>query len=239
MLLNDIDAVLLDIEGTTTPVNYVFDILFPFAQQHVESFLLAHAEDLEVQGDLRILQQEYEEETKAAAAVPLWDGSSPVGAVPYIHYLIGLDRKSTGLKSLQGKIWEQGYREGKLRAQMFADVPAALQRWVQAGKQVCIYSSGSVQAQQLLFRYSEAGDLTPCLSGYFDTRTGPKREAESYRKIAAVINLPPDRICFISDVVAELEAAEAAGLRILLSLRPGNAPTDPGTMTVVYDFNGL
>jgi enolase-phosphatase E1 len=237
MLLTDIDAVLLDIEGTTTPVDYVFGVLFPFARQRAESFLLAHADDPAVQADLRLLRQEYEAETEAA--VPPWDRSSPVGAVPYIHDLIGLDRKSTGLKSLQGKIWDQGYREGNLQAQMFADVPAALQRWVQAGKRVYIYSSGSIQAQQLLFRYSEAGDLTPYLSGYFDTRTGPKREVDSYRKIAAAINLPPERICFISDVVAELEAAAAAGLRTLLSLRPGNAPTDPGTMTVVSDFNGL
>lgn len=237
MLLTDVDAVLLDIEGTTTPVDYVFGVLFPFAREQAESFLLTHADDPEVQSDLRLLQQEHEAETDAT--VPGWDGSSPTGVVPYIHYLIEGDRKSTGLKSLQGKIWDQGYRDGSLRAQMFADVPEALQHWVKAGKRVYIYSSGSVQAQKLLFRYSEVGDLTPYLSGYFDTRTGPKREAESYRKIAVAINLPPTRICFISDVTAELEAAQAAGLRTVLSLRPGNAPTDPGAMTVVHDFNRL
>jgi enolase-phosphatase E1 len=237
MPLTDIDAILLDIEGTTTPVDYVFGVLFPFARDQAASFLEDHTDDPEVQNDLQLLRQEYDAETEVA--VPTWNESSPTGAIPYIHYLISVDRKSTGLKSLQGKIWDQGYRGGSLRAQLFEDVPAALKRWVQAGKRVYIYSSGSVQAQQLLFRNSEAGDLTPYLSGYFDTRTGPKREAESYRRIAAAINLPPKRICFISDIVAELEAAQVAGFKTLLSVRPGNAATDPGEITVVHNFNSF
>jgi enolase-phosphatase E1 len=237
MLPPEIAAILLDIEGTTTPIDYVFGVLFPFAREQAEPFLLTHADDPEVQSDLHLLRQEYEAETETA--VPGWEEASPRAAVPYIHYLIAGDRKSTGLKSLQGKIWEQGYRAGKLQSKIFADVPEALRRWVEAGIQVYIYSSGSVQAQQLLFRYSEAGDLTPYLSGYFDTKTGPKREAHSYRIIAAEMGLQPFQICFISDVTAELEAAQAAGLQTLLSIRPGNASSGDHAFVTVHQFNAL
>ena len=229
------DVLLLDIEGTTTPVDFVFGVLFPFARDRAEAFLRAHGAEPEVQADLAQLRQEHAAETDAAC--PAWVGDDPLAAVPYLHWLIACDRKSTGLKSLQGKIWDEGYRDGSLKAQVYDDVPRAFERWIAAGKQIRIYSSGSVQAQQLLFRYSEHGDLTPHLSGYYDTRVGGKREADSYRRIVADIGVPAERVLFISDVVAELEAAREAGLQTLFSWRPGNASDDHQGFTRIDGFD--
>ncbi|ASC71828.1 Enolase-phosphatase E1 [Halomicronema hongdechloris C2206] len=225
------EAILLDIEGTTTPVAYVVEVLFSFARERAAEFLRQHGQEPAVQEDLSQLRREYINEPET---VPAWFGDEPTAAVPYIHYLIecdgsGTGRKSTALKSLQGKLWNQGYREGQLQSQLFADVKPALERWHAAGKHIYIFSSGSVQAQQLLFGHTEAGDLRPLLSGYFDTTTGSKKAPDSYRKITAAIGLPPERILFISDVTAELKAAQAAGMQTLLSCRPGNAaPADAG-----------
>ncbi|MBV9388279.1 MAG: acireductone synthase [Chroococcidiopsidaceae cyanobacterium CP_BM_ER_R8_30] len=235
-----VDAILLDIEGTTTPVDYVLGILFPFARVHVESFLQAHAQDIPVQADLKRLWQEYEADIAQDLSVPEWKKDNQTsGAVPYIDYLISIDRKSTGLKSLQGKIWEQGYRDGTLRSQIFTDVKSAFERWTSALKKLFIFSSGSVQAQQLLFRYTEVGDLTGFLSGYFDTEMGPKKEADSYHKIAQTIKIPPARILFISDVAAELRAAQSAGMRVLFCLRPGNLSSDSEGFSVIQNFNSV
>lgn len=220
-----VDVILLDIEGTTTPVAYVFEVLFPFARDHAAAFLAKHGREAAVQADLALLRQDYQAEP-TTANLPAWPEAEPVSAVAYIHYLISVDRKSTGLKSLQGKIWEAGYGTGALRSHLFPDVKPALQRWSAAGKQIYIFSSGSIQAQQLIFRYSQDGDLTPYLSGYFDTTTGSKREVESYRQIAAQIGRPPGQILFISDVAAELYPARDAGFQTRFSIRPGNASAD-------------
>jgi enolase-phosphatase E1 len=236
-MISNCQAILLDIEGTTTPVDYVFGVLFPFARDHVESFLETQGQDPAVQDDLRLLRQEYDHDDRQHSdSLPLWSGSDPIAAIPYIQYLIAIDRKSTGLKSLQGKIWDQGYREGKLRSQVFADVKPAFERWVAAGKQLYIFSSGSVQAQQLLFRYTEMGDLTVFLRGYFDTKIGSKREPESYRKIARETGLDPSQILFISDVTAELRAAQAIGMQVLFSWRSGNHSSDSEEFEKIESF---
>ncbi|MEM0981344.1 MAG: acireductone synthase [Cyanobacteria bacterium P01_H01_bin.58] len=237
-ITDTVDAILLDIEGTTTPVDFVFGVLFPYARDRVASFLVNQGQVPEVQADLALLRQEYTTEVPTSD-LPTWSDTEPVAAVPYIHYLMDCDRKSTGLKSLQGKLWNQGYTEGRLKSQLFEDVKPAIERWHRAGKRIYIYSSGSIQAQKLLFGNTEAGDLTPLLQGYFDTTTGPKKEAASYHKIAAAIALPPAQIIFISDVIAELKAAQAAGLQTLLSQRPGNAPQEPKEFTVITDFTAL
>lgn len=234
-----VDVILLDIEGTTTPVDYVFGVLFPFAKDHVAEFLQTQGQEASVQADLSLLQQDYEADRAANLPVPEWNSLEPEAAIPYIHYLIAVDRKSTGLKSLQGKIWNQGYQDGSLKSQVFPDVQPAFERWTQAGKKLYIFSSGSIQAQKLLFRYSKAGDLTPFLSGYFDTQTGAKKEPSSYQKIAAAIGASPDRILFISDVVAELQAAELAGMQTLFSLRPGNYSSDSEGFAVARSFEGI
>jgi enolase-phosphatase E1 len=236
---NHIKVILLDIEGTTTPVDYVFGVLFPYAREHVDDFLIAYQQETEVQTDLHLLKQEYEADLAQGLSVPKWEGTEVIAVVPYIHHLIAIDRKSTGLKSLQGKIWEQGYRDGSLRSQMFSDVKSALERWVISGLRVFIFSSGSVQAQQLMFRYSEVGDLTSFISGYFDTQTGSKREAESYRKIADAIGAPPEKILFISDVTAELRAAQAAGMQTLFSMRVGNKSLESEGFPAVENFDTI
>ena len=231
------DAILLDIEGTTTPVEYVFGVLFPFAKSHVDAFLQTHHLEPAVQADLKLLQLEHQADCFQGISVPEWNVNSKTGAVPYIHYLIEVDRKSTGLKSLQGKIWEQGYRDGTLRSHIFSDVQPAFERWTRAGKQLFIFSSGSIQAQQLLFRYTEIGDLTGFLSGYFDTEIGAKKVTDSYRKIAQNIGVSAARILFISDVTMELKAAQVAGMQTLFSFRAGNHSSDSEGFEVVKSFD--
>jgi enolase-phosphatase E1 len=160
---------------------------------------------------------------------PLAEPESPAelaSITAYVQWLIALDRKSTGLKSLQGKIWSEGYSEGSLQSEVYPDVAPAVARWRAAGLHVSIFSSGSVMAQQLLFRHTEAGDLTPFINNYFDTRIGKKAEPQSYRRIAEKLNLQAAGILFISDVVAELAAAREAGMKTVLSIRPGNQPQE-------------
>jgi 2,3-diketo-5-methylthio-1-phosphopentane phosphatase len=156
---------------------------------------------------------------------------SPGYAIPhvleYVFWLMDHDRKSTALKSLQGKIWKRGFESGELKGTLFDDVPEALRRW-SAGARVAIYSSGSVEAQKLLFRYSNFGDLTPLIAGYFDTRTGPKMESASYAAIAAAMKVAPAELLFFSDAVRELDAAREAGCGTRLVVREGNAPVEGG-----------
>ena len=148
------------------------------------------------------------------------------------------DRKSTPLKTLQGKIWEDGYRKGILRSQIFEDVPQALRRWHEQGKEIHIYSSGSVLAQKLLFAYSEAGDLTALIDGYFDTNIGAKTNADSYRRITTALEREPAEIMFLSDRITELDAAADAGLAAVLCVRPGNDPQiTPVTHRVIHTFD--
>jgi len=140
---------------------------------------------------------------------------------------------------LQGKIWDQGYQNGTLKSQLFPDVRPAFERWTQKGKRLFIFSSGSIQAQKLLFKFTEEGDLTHLLSGYFDTLTGSKKEVDSYHKIAQAIALPCGQILFISDVTAELKAAQLAGMHTLFSLRPGNRTADPEGFLLIENFDAI
>ena len=216
-LLDDVRGILLDIEGTTTPIAFVHDVLFTYARDHVREFLHANADKDEVRADIALLSDEHADDVSKGL-------NPPPLVTDYVEWLIALDRKSTGLKSLQGKIWIEGYESGSLKSQVFEDVEPAFQRWRERGLRISIFSSGSVLAQQLLFAYSEVGNLTRFIENYFDTRVGKKGEAESYRKIAKAMSLKPWQILFISDVVAELEAANEAGMKTILSIRPGNEP---------------
>lgn len=234
-LPHGIRAVLLDIEGTTTPLAFVHETLFPYARERLDA-VLAQAPD----GDPRIaearrqLREEYERESLENPNLP------PFGTgAPYAHSLMDLDRKSTGLKTLQGVIWEAGYRDGTLLANVFDDVPVALRAWKAAGILVRIYSSGSVLAQRLLFGHTQHGDLTPWIDGWHDTGTGPKREPSSYRVIAQAFGVEPHEVLFLSDAAAELEAASAAGLATGLLFRPGNPTPERGPHDVFTDFRPL
>jgi enolase-phosphatase E1 len=149
------------------------------------------------------------------------------------------DRKSTGLKSLQGKVWEGGYRSGDLRAEVYPDVLPALERWNRERVDVAIFSSGSVQAQRSLFRNTAAGDLTRFIRGYFDTTTGPKTAPDSYRRIAEVLERPASDVLFVSDVLAELDAALPAGMQTALCVRQGASIPPSGAHRVIQTFNQL
>jgi len=224
--MDQVRGILLDIEGTTTPIAFVHEVLFSYARAHARDFLTKDSD--EVRADIALLREEH--------AADKSNNLQPPESIPeYIDWLIDRDRKSTALKSLQGKIWRQGYLDGSLKSQVFADVAPAFERWRRAGLKIGIFSSGSVLAQQLLFAHTDAGDLTGFIDDYFDTNVGKKGDAESYRKIATAMDLEPSEILFISDVVAELEAAQESGMRTLLSIRPGNAPQEWPQMTISFD----
>jgi len=193
--------ILLDIEGTTSSISFVADELFPYARKHLAAFVAANPE-------------------VAAPILAEVPGDDPVATL--IQW-IDEDRKATPLKTLQGLIWAQGYADGELKGHVYPDTPEAIRRWTAAGLQVNIYSSGSIAAQKLIFGHSIAGDLTPLLGNYFDTTTGPKREADSYTKIADALGLAPSELLFVSDMPAEVDAAREAGLQALLIDRAGGS----------------
>jgi enolase-phosphatase E1 len=221
--LAGVQAILLDVEGTTTPIAFVVEKLFPYARTHLRRHVEQHATAPEYARLLERLREEHDRDRDAGQRVPAW--ADPVA---YLEWLMDRDRKSTALKDLQGRIWEEGYRLGELQGEVFADLPGALARWRARGLAIGIFSSGSVLAQQLLFRHSTVGDLTGHLRWHFDTSVGPKADADSYHRIAAAMTLPAQAVLFISDVVRELDAARAAGLQTRLALRPGNAASPDG-----------
>ena len=237
-----VGAVLLDIEGTTTPIAFVSQVLFPFARAHLRAFLQSARHTEELAAIVRLLRAEHAADAAGPDQPPEWPAAnapvSEAALLAYLEWLMDRDRKSPGLKRLQGLIWERGYQAGELRGDVFADVPPAIRRWRAAGIDVAIYSSGSVLAQRRLFESTEHGDLTPLLAGFFDTAVGAKTSSESYRRVAQAMGHAPGRILFISDVVAELSAARAAGLQVVLSLRPGNAPQPhAGDWPAIHSFD--
>ncbi len=219
-------TILLDIEGTTTPLDFVHKTLFPFAKERIEEFVASNFHQLTP--EITQLEIEHANETEYEAG---FDKESARSVSAYFKYLIDIDRKSAPLKSIQGLIWQQGYEANDLISEMFNDVPVAFERWHTEGRTIAIYSSGSILAQKLLFKYTQFGDLTPFISHYFDTSTGGKHDVDSYRAIALFLKLPPPDVLFISDLTAELAAAREAGMSVALSVRPGN--------TLVEDSEGL
>ena len=212
-------AVLLDIEGTTTPISFVHDVLFPYSRKRLSTFLEGHRRRPDVIADLAVLQVEHNYDTSLGLYPP------PL-VEPYVNWLIDQDRKSPALKSLQGRIWQEGYEDGSLQAPIFPDVRTAMERWRRASVSINIFSSGSVLAQQLLFAHTNAGDLSGFISKYFDTAVGKKNETRSYQKIAGELGLDANQISFVSDVALELEAARGAGMNTALCIRPGNLEQD-------------
>jgi len=225
-------ATLLDIEGTTTPIDFVLDVLFPFARARIGKYVETHFGGLRPE-----IEQLAEESAKDETYTLPLDPTEPGSVSTYLEYLIDENRKSTPLKSIQGKIWQEGYESGELVSPVFNDVPLAFERWSASDIVIAIYSSGSVLAQQLLFRHTDHGDLTPYISNYFDTTTGGKRDPESYAKIAGELGFDPREIVFCSDVPAELDAAHAMGMATALVVRPGNAVVeDAGNYRMVTTF---
>jgi len=236
-------AFLLDIEGTTTPVEFVFQVLFPYAREHVRQFLESHCGGSGVLKDIDHLRNEYSASARQNQNLPAWIDEPPQrrieSAVAYVHWLMDRDDKSTALKSLQGKIWEEGYRSGELRSQVYPDVPPAFARWRKLNIGIWIFSSGSVLAQKLLFANTTEGDLNPFIRGNFDTTTGPKKDAGSYQRIAASMTLPAPEVLFVSDVVAELDAAHLAGMETRLCVRPGRPQPDSSSHPIIHTFEEI
>jgi enolase-phosphatase E1 len=233
-------GILLDIEGTTSAISYIYEVLFPYIRRELTGFLrefwaapaVAHARE-------RIASDE------GAGSFREWCGSDDRKLClerlrAEVLRLMDADAKTTGLKQLQGLILEEGFELGRLRAHVFPDVGSALSRWRAAGVETRIFSSGSVPAQRVFFAHTELGDLTGFLSGYYDTATGPKREPGSYWEITLDWNLPPQQVLFLSDTPTELDAARAAGLQTALVIRPGNppAPSDQ-THPLAMDLNHI
>jgi len=203
-----IRAIVTDIEGTTSDIQFVHNVLFPYARQHLETFIRGNQADAAVMAALNAVRAE-----SGAPQATLDD------VIATLISYIDQDRKSPGLKTLQGMIWRAGYVEGQFTGHIYPDVLSAFNRWQQQGIALYVYSSGSVAAQKLLFGYSDEGDITPLFSGYFDTAVGAKREVQSYRNIADRIGLAPSSLLFLSDIHQELDAAEEAGWKTLQLIR--------------------
>jgi enolase-phosphatase E1 len=236
-----IRGILLDIEGTTTPISFVHEVLFPYARAHVKNYLTAHLDLPETIAGLAQLRKEHALDTERALDPPALVTDTRAAEinsiVAYVEWLIDRDRKSTGLKALQGEIWKQGYLDGTLQAPLFADVLPALERWRRAELRVAIFSSGSMLAQKLLFAHSQAGDVTEFIEFYFDTTTGPKAAMESYQLIAADLGVTAGEMLFISDVAAELDAAADAGFKTSLCVRSGNYPQPDHDHRIISSFD--
>jgi enolase-phosphatase E1 len=243
---HQIGAVVLDIEGTTTPIGFVYEVLFPFARTHLCDYL-DQADVEHLREPIRRLRAEWSADVEQGNGPPQWSSSNEAQglrrdaqeAQAYVQWLMDRDRKSPGLKLLQGQIWERGYAAGLLHGEVFPDVPPALQRWRDSGITVAIYSSGSRLAQRLLFGSTRQGDLTTLISRFFDTDVGAKMAAESYVRIGRELACSVEHMLFVSDVSDELNAAREAGCQTLLCVRPGNRPQPVGTYEVIETFDEI
>lgn len=206
-------AIVTDIEGTTSSITFVKDVLFPYAAQHMLAFLQTHWQDNAVREQITALEQDIGKKV-----------ATPEAANEVLQQWIVEDRKATPLKALQGMIWKAGYESGAYTAHLYPEVADCLRRWHALGLPLYVYSSGSIAAQKLFFGFSDAGDLTPLFSGYFDTTSGGKREVQSYRNIAAAIGEPAEELLFLSDIVEELDAAHDAGFQTILLDREQSTP---------------
>jgi enolase-phosphatase E1 len=231
-------------------VSFVADTLFPYAAHRLSDFLRQRQDNEAVRQLVFEADQAWRTDTDPEATTLRQQlvhskqaraeaGIAEQGVAPYLQLLIRQDRKLTALKDLQGLIWQAGYASGDLVAPLFADVPGALERWHRAGVELAVYSSGSVPAQQLLYGHTQRGDLRQLFRHWFDTRTGPKQDSESYTTISESMGARPHQVLFISDALAECEAANAAGMAVLFSDRPGNPHREAGAFEKISDYSDL
>ncbi len=218
--------ILTDIEGTTSSISFVHDVLFPYARERLADFVAAHGGEPQVRGHL--------DAVRAEAGMAL----DEEGVVRQLVRWIDEDRKITPLKALQGMIWEEGFARGDFSAHVYPDAVENLRRWKAQGLALYVYSSGSIHAQRLFFGHSDFGDLTPLFSGYFDTTIGGKKEADSYRRIAAAVGAAPAEILFLSDIREELDAARAAGMTTAWLVRD-TAPDPHASHPQFLNFDGI
>lgn len=217
-----VQAVLCDIEGTTSSLTFVHDVLFPLSYDRMEDFIKQNWNSDLIRQEIQQIKSE-----------------SPDEVIKTLRSWIKEDRKEGALKSIQGKIWKDAFESGKIRGHVYQDVPPNFEKWRSSGIKICIFSSGSIEAQKLLFHYSEAGDLTQFISSYFDTTSGPKRESLSYKKIAAELSLPTANILFLSDVQSELDAARNAGMQTTQLLREVATPKNFSKHPMVSSFDEI
>ena len=237
-----ITHILLDIEGTTCPVSFVAEVLFPYASSSLQRYLEEHQDEAEIKSLLQGVEVAWKEDVHPEAIALLEEQEFPIkmkAIAQYLKQLIARDIKLTELKDLQGGIWRSGYASGELVAPLFRDVPEALNRWHDAGLTLAVYSSGSVPAQKLLYGHCQAGNLSPLFKHWFDTKTGIKQAKESYLTIAKSMGTAPSDVLFISDALQELEAADAAGMKTLFSDREGNPARDAGRFAKISDYSRL
>ena len=235
---NNVRVVLLDIEGTTTPIDFVYKTLFPYASTHVESFLSARLGEPEIRAIVEELKAEHAKDAAATLAPPEWPHDSKDelrDCVAYVRWLMARDSKCTPLKSLQGAIWQRGFESGELHGEVYPDVPRAFARWQRQGRELAIYSSGSVLAQKLLFGSVLSGDLTQQIRDFFDTGVGVKTAAESYMKIAATMEKAPRELLFLSDAAKEVEAARSAGMLAALCERERSRVENSADTIATFD----
>lgn len=236
-------AVLLDIEGTTSSTTYVYDVLFPFARENARSYLERCWDDKNTLEACDLIAKEIGFDSSYDWLHGEEKRSDMIDKVMLeVEKLMSKDSKSKGLKELQGFIWAEAYSSGLLCSQVFVDVPQALACWKATGLLMAIYSSGSATAQRVFFRHTEFGDLSDYFAGFFDTSCGPKKESDSYARIAKLLNHSPNEIIFFSDTVDELNAASKAGMQTVLLLRPDNAQqaeSEHQTIPSFYDIRIL
>lgn len=220
-----IRVIVTDIEGTTSSIAFVHEVLFPYAREHMGEFVREwQHEDATVAEQLDVVAQ-----------VSGADRDDVDALIRTLDQWIDEDRKETSLKTLQGMLWEQGYQHGAFDGHVYPDAAEYLRFWHDRGFRLYVYSSGSVKAQKLIFGFSSEGDLTPFFSGYFDTNVGGKKESVSYRRIVDQLGVEPGTVLFLSDVEAELEAAEATGLQTCWLVREGDLPENTAR-PVARDF---
>ena len=216
-------GILLDIEGTTSSIRFVYDVLFPFARRELEDYLHANWKSDELAAAREQIAKDAGHSSFSSWLSPRDDANDGITLIrDEVTRLMDRDIKATGLKQLQGLIWRCGYESGELCSHVYEDVPEALIAWNEAGRDVRIFSSGSISAQKLFFGHTTRGNLLHCFGGHYDTTIGTKRDPASYQSIASQFALPPEDILFVSDIIAELDAASQAKMQTALCIRPQN-----------------
>lgn len=222
MIFKGIKYILTDIEGTTTSVKFVYEVLFPYFREHIG--------ELKSITNLEQVQTAFRQTVELSQSLENKKLNTVDDILNTLYRWSEEDRKITPLKTVQGILWDKGYRSGEIKGHVYGDVRSSLEKWQAQGLKMGVFSSGSIAAQKLIFGFSEAGDLTPMFSNYFDTTTGGKREIETYPKIASALELPSDQILFLSDIVEELEAADKAGMQTVQLVRQGTRANWPRTV---------
>lgn len=228
MNFKNVKYILTDIEGTTTSVKFVYDVLFPYFREHIGELRSMVAQDE--------VQKAFKQTVDLSQSLESRKLQSVDDIINILYRWSQEDRKVTPLKTVQGLLWDKGYKNGEIKGHVYPEVADALKQWKESGIDLGVFSSGSIAAQKLIFGYSEAGDLTPFFSNYFDTTTGGKRETETYAKIADELALSPSEVLFLSDITEELEAAQTAGMQTVQLVRPGTESKWPQT---IADFTEI